>query len=208
VIEVHRTATHRLFHVEVSTEEGGELVATGSHPFWTQRGWVTAEDLSTQDVLADEVGHPVPISAIAVESRDARTFNLSVQGAHTFFVVAGRTAVLVHNVDPSDILYSHPLPQNPTLSHGDWEGMTVDEMAMIARYLGRLPDGIRIEAVRQASDGRWVTLNNRSLMIAQRAELRNVPVVDAGAAGLNKLQRNYTASGIGGPLEDPVISCD
>ena len=38
VVQIHRTATYRLFHVEVRGADGGEIVATGGHPFWTERG--------------------------------------------------------------------------------------------------------------------------------------------------------------------------
>jgi hypothetical protein len=91
VTRVVRTATYRIFHVDIGGVEGGEILATGSHPFWTQRGWVDAENLSTSDVLSDDSGSPVVIEAISVESRDVPTFNLSIDQTHTFFVVAGHS---------------------------------------------------------------------------------------------------------------------
>jgi len=78
---------------------------TSSHPFWTQRGRVTTEELALGDVLKDKDAAAVAIRSIAVESRDAPTFNLSVDGTHTFFVMAGSTSVLVHNIDPWDVAF-------------------------------------------------------------------------------------------------------
>jgi hypothetical protein len=94
---IYRTATYRLFHIEVGGPGGGEVLATGVHPFWTQRGWVAAEDLETTDLLMDNAGVGVAMRGIAVESRDTPTFNLSVAQFHTYFVVVGPETLLVHN---------------------------------------------------------------------------------------------------------------
>ena len=72
------------------------------------------------------------IRAIGVESRDAPTFNLSVEGVHTFFVVAGNTAVLVHNVDPWDIYYTQD-SYAATFEHGPWQGRPVSDAITEAR---------------------------------------------------------------------------
>lgn len=100
VQETYRTATHRLFHIEVVGSGGVELVATGRHPFWTQRGWVAAEELEATDLLMDAAGTAIGIHSIAVESRAAPTFNLNVTNFHTYFVVAGDVSILVHNQHP------------------------------------------------------------------------------------------------------------
>lgn len=206
VTQIHRTATYRLVRLQVGeVNGGGELVATGSHPFWTRRGWVTAEELTVRDVLTDDAGRPVSIRAIALESRDARTFNLSVDGTHTFFVVAGETPVLVHNTDPWDILFTHGSVK-PTFEHGPLAGRSLVEVAAEARSAGALPEGLELRAVR-LGDGRWATLNNRTLMVARMADLPQVHPVDAGSGGFNKYVKNLTAGGLEGPVENATVRC-
>ena len=209
VSQIHRTATYRLFHIEVhrADREGGEIAATASHPFWTQRGWVTAESLTKSDLLVDERGAPITIRSIAIESRDALTFNLSIEHTHTFFVVAGGTPLLVHNVDPWDVLFTQG-NYGATFTDGPWgrSGRTVAEAIAEARALGRLSDGLKLNAVR-LGDGRWATLNNRTLAVARGAYLRDVSPIDAGKSGHNKMQKLLRDAELSGPVEDAVMRC-
>ncbi|MCA9591568.1 MAG: hypothetical protein KC657_40005, partial [Myxococcales bacterium] len=204
VTHVHQTATYRLFHIEVDQEDGGEIVATGSHPFWTQRGWVTAEELTIADRLSDHAGRPVAIRAIALESRDAATFNLSVDGTHTFFVVAGSTPVLVHNVDPWEIQFSQD-SYGATFAEGSWAGRSLAEAISEARGVGALPRGLTLNVMEV--NGRWVTLNNRTLGVARQANLSQVPVNNVGPSGINKLQRLLKGANLISPVENAVMRC-
>lgn len=201
---MHRTATYRLLHLYVG-EERGAIVATGSHPFWTQRGWVTAEELSTRDTLLDEGGRTVALRAIAAESRDAPTFNLSVEGTHTFFVLAGSTPVLVHNVDPWDIKYTQT-SYGETFQNGQWAHRSVVEAIAEAQAKGSLPAGLELRAMRMG-DGSWAALNNRTLAVARGANLPNVSVTEVGAEALNEYNQKLRASGLSGPVENAVMRC-
>lgn len=112
VVQLHTNWTQHLIHIMVSGDSGrieGELRVTGHHPIWTQnRGWVYAQDLLIGDRLLDaQQGMPV-VSYVAPEDVICTTYNLTVQGAHTFFVLAGQIPVLVHN---TDIQLHHPWPQ-------------------------------------------------------------------------------------------------
>jgi hypothetical protein len=205
VIAVHKAATHRIFHIQVTGEYGGEILSTGRHPFWTKRGWMAAEELTTSDLLLDEGGREVAIAGLAVESRDTPTFNLSVDGDHTFFVVAGKTSVLVHNVDPWDIKFSQS-SYGAVFAEGPWAGRSLAEAIAEARALGRLPEGLTLNAMRMG-DGSWVTLNNRTLAVARGANLLNVNPVEAGGSGLNKLNQLLRSSDLVGPVEDAVMRC-
>jgi RHS repeat-associated protein len=64
VTQIHRNATYRFFHLRVGEGDGGEIVTTGSHPFWTAHGWTPAEKLTTKDVLRDDHAHSVAILPI------------------------------------------------------------------------------------------------------------------------------------------------
>ncbi|MEO7596684.1 MAG: Hint domain-containing protein, partial [Byssovorax sp.] len=204
VTQVHRTATYRLFHVEIGDRDGGEIIATGSHPFWTQRGWVTAKELTNRDVLTDDVGRAISIRAIAIESRDALTFNLSIEGTHTFFVVGGSTSVLVHNVDPYDVSFSQS-SYGRTFAEGEWAGKSLVEAAAEARALGRLPNGLTLNVMEV--NNQWVALNNRTLAVARMANLSEVAINDVGPSGMNKLQQLLRGSDLLSPVETAVMRC-
>jgi hypothetical protein len=213
VTQVHRTATYRLFHVWIEEDgEGGEIVATGSHPFWTQRGWVAAEELTQADTLTRDDGQAVPIRTIAVESRDARTFNLSVEGSHSFFVVAAKTAVLVHNVNPWDVAFTRKVGVGETFQHGPWAGRTVEEAIGESMRLGRLADGLQFNAARiytPAGEEIIATLNNRTLYVAQEArlfQLHPLNDIDSGSA-FKAFQRQLALAAEKGGTGMPFLRC-
>jgi hypothetical protein len=208
VVQVHRTATYRLLHIEIDCEPSHDIPATGSHPFWTQRGWVSAEDLVVGDLLTDDSGREVQITRIWDESTDVATFNLSIEGTHTYFVLAGGTAVLVHNVDPHEIMFTQD-NYGPVFEDGDWAGRPLSEAIDEARLLGRLPDGLELHAMKIGigGDERWVTLNNRTLAVARQANLRHVHPTDVGPSGINTYQRLLSESGLTMPVEDAQMRC-
>jgi hypothetical protein len=200
VAQVHKTSTYRLFHIQVSGQGGGEVLSTGRHPFWTQRGWVAAEELVSADLLMDSAGMLSAIDSIAIESRDTPTFNLSVKNVHTYFVVAGKKPLLVHNVDPWDIWFSQD-NYGPKFS----DGKPLTEVAGEARALGHLPDGLKLNVMQVNNN--WVTLNNRTLAVARMANLPDVAINDVGVSGTNKLNQLLRDSGLVSPVETAVMRC-
>ncbi|HXE56129.1 MAG TPA: polymorphic toxin-type HINT domain-containing protein [Tepidisphaeraceae bacterium] len=99
VIALPRNWTEHIVHMTV--EGGGELQATRNHPFYVDRkGWTEARDLHLGDKLRDADGRAVGIERLWTEDRQADTFNLTVEGVHTYYVLAGGTPVLVHNTGP------------------------------------------------------------------------------------------------------------
>ncbi|MFD1149819.1 RHS repeat-associated core domain-containing protein [Saccharothrix hoggarensis] len=85
----------------VVRDDGGEhtVTATDDHPFWSAgRGrWVEARHLKPGDTLRTSAGTHVQVDAVRAYHGTHRTFDLTVDGVHTYFVVAGSVAVLVHN---------------------------------------------------------------------------------------------------------------
>lgn len=95
--------TDQLLKITVLQKDGTTafVESTGKHPFWTKnRGWQYAHDLKTGDFLQDAQGSDVHIVKFEQEQRDCSTYNLTIDDKHTYFVVAGATSILVHNVDP------------------------------------------------------------------------------------------------------------
>lgn len=211
VVAVLKNYTYNMVHLSFDADGDGNadgvLEATREHPIWTQdRGWQNAVDIRAGDTLQDRDGRAVHMLSAWVESTDVDTYNLSVAELHTFFVVINGTTILVHNTDPYDIMFSHPLDNSQvtgvfTDPDSPWNGRKVSDAIEEARRLGRLPDGLRIEAAEV--NGKLVAVNNRTLYVARMANLRDVPTVDNGGSTFKKLERNFRESGVGGPLQDP-----
>lgn len=79
--------------------DGATVTATAKHPFWVDDAgrWVDADDLQAGDVLVGVDGDVVEVDAVHERSAVRRVHNLTVEGVHTYFVVAGDDPVLVHN---------------------------------------------------------------------------------------------------------------
>ncbi|MFI2030963.1 polymorphic toxin-type HINT domain-containing protein [Streptomyces buecherae] len=90
--------------LQVAGTEGekGSLIATVTHPFWVEDtdSWVDAGDLKAGMSLRTPDGTTVKVAATRHFSELQRTHDLTVSGVHTYYVVAGRAPVLVHNSGP------------------------------------------------------------------------------------------------------------
>ncbi|MEV4289598.1 Hint domain-containing protein [Nonomuraea bangladeshensis] len=92
--------------VKITVDDGtagsmaaADLVATDNHPFWvpSQRQWIDAGQLQPGMWVQTSAGTFVQISAIEAWSAVEQVYNLTVDELHTYHVVAGHQAVLVHN---------------------------------------------------------------------------------------------------------------
>ncbi|WP_328951365.1 Hint domain-containing protein [Streptomyces sp. NBC_00184] len=89
----------------LTTDHGPTTItATDNHPFWLEgdRRWKDAGDLR----VGDQLHTPNGANVVVTEARDQRglqrTYDLTVNGLHTYYVLAGETPVLVHNSGPCD----------------------------------------------------------------------------------------------------------
>jgi hypothetical protein len=101
VTELHRNQDTALADVALSS--GAILHTTQEHPFWdaTTRQWTDAADLRSGDMLESKaMAVPPRIAAVRAYTGDRTMYNLTVAELHTFYVMAGRTPVLVHNAGP------------------------------------------------------------------------------------------------------------
>lgn len=84
----------------IATPQGKRhLTATSEHPFWSpsQNSWTEAAHLRPGMTLRTVDGSAVMVKGNRSFSEDARTYNLTVDSLHTYYVLAGETPVLVHN---------------------------------------------------------------------------------------------------------------
>ncbi len=78
------------------------LTATDEHPFWLpkRQTWLNAGDLRPGMWLQTSAGTYVQVSAVEHRTATRRVHNLTVEDFHTYHVVAGGQAILVHNDAP------------------------------------------------------------------------------------------------------------
>ncbi|MBO2462402.1 polymorphic toxin-type HINT domain-containing protein [Actinomadura violacea] len=77
----------------------GTVQATSTHPFWVNEPghWRDARELRPGDQVRRPDGHYVTVTATHPWTAERKVYNLTVRGYHTFYVLAGGIAVLVHN---------------------------------------------------------------------------------------------------------------
>ncbi|QCW77971.1 hypothetical protein EQG64_12700 [Streptomyces sp. S6] len=101
VKEVIVTKTDRDYvDVVVKTDAGPKTIETTKHhQFYeiTRNSWTQAGDLKPGQELQDGEGEPARILDVTAYTAERTTYDLSVEGLHTYHVVAGATPVLVHN---------------------------------------------------------------------------------------------------------------
>ncbi|WP_187280382.1 RHS repeat-associated core domain-containing protein [Streptomyces sp. IB2014 016-6] len=89
--------------VDITLADGktSTVTATDGHPFWVPAlgRWVEADDLTTGQWLQTSSGTWVQITAVTHHTKSTTVYNLTVDDLNTYYVVAGTTPVLVHNVN-------------------------------------------------------------------------------------------------------------
>ncbi|MFF6956758.1 RHS repeat-associated core domain-containing protein [Streptomyces sp. NPDC008317] len=129
-----RRVTARLVHhdddltdvtVQASTGETKTLHTTSRHPFWddTSHTWVEAGQLIPGHVLNTEDNKHTRILSVAGRPGAGAMYNLTIEQLHTYYVLAGKTPVLVHNSTPCTPAIG---PQRPTGVGDDWVARAAD----------------------------------------------------------------------------------
>ncbi|MFI9387764.1 polymorphic toxin-type HINT domain-containing protein [Kutzneria sp. NPDC052558] len=88
--------------VDVTIGDGGataSVTATENHPFWVDNlsKWVDAGQLAMGEKLRTDSGREVTVVALHRYDENTKVYNLTVDGAHTYYVSSGGLTVLVHN---------------------------------------------------------------------------------------------------------------
>ncbi|MEV4439200.1 polymorphic toxin-type HINT domain-containing protein, partial [Streptomyces sp. NPDC049577] len=100
------------FTVKTASGEAS-IIATDTHPFWVlnEGRWVNAGDLKPGAELRTDSGAPASVMAVRHFSKKQRTYDLTVDGIHTYYVLAGSIPVLVHNCTVAPGVHHVPTPQ-------------------------------------------------------------------------------------------------
>ncbi|WP_093838672.1 RHS repeat-associated core domain-containing protein [Streptomyces aidingensis] len=75
------------------------LISTTTHPFWvvSEQQWIEAGNLTPGMTLRTPDGDTVTLKSTHYFTQRHRTHDLTITGIHTYYVLASRTPVLVHN---------------------------------------------------------------------------------------------------------------
>lgn len=119
VTDLHNNDDRDLADVAVRDNRTGDetvLHTTWHHPFWnaTTGGWSEAKDLKAGDQLRDAEGNATQtVADIEITTGQRWMRDLTVGDIHTYYVVAGRTPVLVHNCGPAETVINLPETTSP-----------------------------------------------------------------------------------------------
>ncbi|GHE73637.1 hypothetical protein GCM10018785_47200 [Streptomyces longispororuber] len=93
--------------LSIATDDGiATVTATHEHPFWSpsEDRWLEASELEPGMTLRTDQGDTVVVTRNRAFTKQVRTYNLTVAGIHTYYVLAGETPVLVHNSNCGDVV--------------------------------------------------------------------------------------------------------
>ncbi|WBO63791.1 polymorphic toxin-type HINT domain-containing protein [Streptomyces camelliae] len=103
VVLTHRTTTDTRFtDLTVATPSGRRTVTgTSDHPFYdlTTGSWTDAGRLSAGHRLQTADRGTVTVVGVTSYTKPQVTYDLTVEGVHSYFVMAGDSPVLVHNIN-------------------------------------------------------------------------------------------------------------
>jgi hypothetical protein len=85
-----------------SPAQASTLTTTYHHPFYdvTQAAFVDADHLKPGDELQSTGGAEAQVTSVRLYHTTTVTYDLTIDGLHTYYVLAGAAPVLVHNCDP------------------------------------------------------------------------------------------------------------
>jgi Pretoxin HINT domain len=114
VTAVHITRTdHAYTDVTIATPAGSRTITgTSNHPYWdaTTHTWTPAVSLHAGDRIQTSTAHTLPVTALRSYRATQTTYDLTIDGLHTYYVEAGSTPVLVHNSSPCDDVNLYKAP--------------------------------------------------------------------------------------------------
>ncbi|WP_409183710.1 RHS repeat-associated core domain-containing protein [Amycolatopsis sp. VS8301801F10] len=106
VTALHITDTDRDFvDVTIATPNGPKKITSTAHHRWwdvTTHSWTDAADLRPSDLLDTPGDGHAAVQTLSRYATSIRTYNLTVDTTHTYYVAAGATPVLVHNCNERD----------------------------------------------------------------------------------------------------------
>jgi hypothetical protein len=126
VTQVHVNQDEQLALLTVTDARGGHSIVdtTQGHLFWsvTRDEWIPAGKLEPGEHLATASGATLAVVSIHNFNGSKAMHNLTVADIHTYYVLAGKTPVLVHNCGPMDLNFNQirqRIRDHVMVNHGD-----------------------------------------------------------------------------------------
>ncbi|MET8045435.1 polymorphic toxin-type HINT domain-containing protein [Micromonospora sp. NPDC005215] len=98
--EVTQVFVHQDTVIDLALDNGAVLGTTEDHPFWsvTDHKFERADELAAGEQVLTADGAALAVRGLRLTtSRATMAYNLEVDGIHTYYVLAGKAPVLVHN---------------------------------------------------------------------------------------------------------------
>lgn len=97
------------------------LTATDTHPFWLSDSgrWADAGELGRGDELRTAAGSTLTVTGVSRYTRRLTTYDLTVEGIHTYYVGVGASNALVHNNDCEMSPEEVEAARKPEVGEGD-----------------------------------------------------------------------------------------
>ncbi|MCX5395344.1 polymorphic toxin-type HINT domain-containing protein [Streptomyces sp. NBC_00094] len=120
---------------------GEVLTSTTTHPFWSpsQDRWIEAGALTPGATLRTADGGTARVEKAQAYDKRQRTYDLTVNEVHTYYVIAGIASVLVHNSDCPPAGSSSAGSTGRTSAGGVNERQAMDLAREYPEYGNRLP---------------------------------------------------------------------
>ncbi|MGW7433945.1 polymorphic toxin-type HINT domain-containing protein [Streptomyces sp. NPDC054861] len=120
--EISGTGSKDLVKITIDTDGGGghetaTVTATEGHPFWVPAlaDWIDATNLRAGQWLLTRSEQGVQVAEVERWTQTQTVYNLTVADLHTYYVLAGKTTVLVHNANAKQCItgYENPGHHDP-----------------------------------------------------------------------------------------------
>ncbi|MFE3494290.1 LamG-like jellyroll fold domain-containing protein [Streptomyces sp. NPDC059175] len=215
VTKVHVTTHDRDYvTVTVATKDGPKKIETTAlHQIYnsTTQSWTRAMDLKSGDRLQTADGNSAKVVGTRGYEDNEITYDLTVDGLHTYFVSAGDVALLVHNCNPR--LRDRAIEINNALDDGSKSGKIAAKNGTVAivranRGTKKNPDYVDV-----------VAANGDGLQASQMAKLKadgdipeiaadNIPDAHAEVNAMEHIKKNGWTKVDGGVSRNVCPFCE
>lgn len=175
----------------VTGEVTGTVTATDGHPFWLpeQQAWTRADQLEVGAMLQTAAGTWVQVAALRKWTAQERVYNLTVAKDHTYYVLAGAKAVLVHNCNTTVYRLQTDHPDSQRLSVDSDGGVSINGDGML--HLNMSGNIAHTEQFR-GSGGQLVAFDVPTSYVDQ---VRSAAISQRRPSGMSRRQWNIFSSG-------------
>lgn len=137
------------------TIDGTALELTANHPMWSvdREDWIAAGQLAEGELMRGPQGDPLPIESIRPIPGSETVYDITVRGLHSYYVVVGDVAVLVHNCGVNKGL-PRDFPSEATVNRSALFGSEREARALAREKVGHNPIEVAPHKLR-TQDGAW-----------------------------------------------------